>query len=61
VVALGFLVLIFLPQLALRTASGLQARQEDDPESPDDEAGGSVKDAPEDSRRGPMVTTPPAG
>jgi hypothetical protein len=35
VVASGFLVLVFLPQLALRTASGLQARQADTPGSPD--------------------------
>jgi EmrB/QacA subfamily drug resistance transporter len=31
VVALGLVVLVFLPQLPLRTASGLQARQEDEP------------------------------
>jgi EmrB/QacA subfamily drug resistance transporter len=31
VVATGFVVLVFLPQLALRTASGLQSRQEDGP------------------------------
>ncbi len=31
VAALGFLVLVLLPQLPLRTASGLQARQETPP------------------------------
>ncbi|MGY1837728.1 MULTISPECIES: MDR family MFS transporter [unclassified Modestobacter] len=39
VVALGFFVLIFLPQLALRTQSGIQAQQAGAGEAGDDEAG----------------------
>jgi hypothetical protein len=49
VVALGFLVLVFLPQLPLRTASGLQARQEGGPES----AGAAEVDAGDRSAGAP--------
>jgi hypothetical protein len=77
VVALGFFVLLFLPQLALRTASGLQARQEDGPGSraevePDDGrpsshyVGRHVRveaghPSQQEDRDEDLVRTPPAG
>ena len=53
VVAVGFLVLLFLPQLELSTKSGIQARQEDedgtatgDPAEADDAARAAGAAAP---------------
>lgn len=59
VVAIGFFVFLFLPQLALSTKSGIQARQEEaGTPPPDDEAGQVVHAA---GTAAPTSVPPPAG
>ncbi|MFD2090019.1 MDR family MFS transporter [Blastococcus deserti] len=58
VVAVGFFVFLFLPQLALSTKSGIQARQEAGTPAEDDAAGQAVHAA---GTAAPTSVPPPAG
>ncbi|TQN41174.1 EmrB/QacA subfamily drug resistance transporter [Blastococcus colisei] len=59
VVAIGFFVFLFLPQLALSTKSGIQARQEEAGTPPEDDAAGQVVHAA--GTAAPTSVPPPAG
>ncbi len=59
VVAVGFFVFLFLPQLALSTKSGIQARQEEAGTPAEDDAAGQALHAA--GTAAPTSVTPPAG
>jgi hypothetical protein len=58
VVAIGFFVFLFLPQLALSNKSGIQARQEAGLPAEDDAAGQATEAA---AAAAPTSTPPPVG
>lgn len=59
VVAIGFFVFLFLPQLALSDKSGIQARQEEDGTPPQDDASAQAVHAA--GTAAPTSVPPPAG